>query len=99
MEKFKAMEAKIEDKFPQVHSKLGELGYGKLKEQIDGVKKKIDREFLGSYRGCSAGVKGVQRFKEISQEMLDRQTNLIQKLQSEVKNVRNENVKLRLKKD
>ena len=40
MDKLKAMEARIEDNFTQVHSQMGELRY-EFKQQIDGVKESI----------------------------------------------------------
>ena len=104
MDKLKAMEARIEDKFPQVHSKMGELRYGEFKQQIE---KKIEKS-LENARGAMEDVqqesKAYKDSQRSQQEMLDEQTNLTQQLQSEVSNVGNESVKLqpsvkRLKKD
>ena len=100
MDKLNAMEARIEDNFTQMHSQMGELRY-EFKQQIDGVKESI-REIEKSLENAWAAIEDVQQeskaykdSKRSHQEMLDKQTNLIQQLQSEVRNLRCENDKLR----
>ena len=100
MDKFNAMEARIEDNFTQIHSKMGELRY-EFKQQIDGVKESI-KDIEKSLENAWAAIEDVQQeskaykdSKRSHQEMLDKQTNLIQQLQAEVRNVRCENDKLR----
>ena len=93
MDKLNAMEARIEDNFTQMHSQMGELRY-EFKQQIDGVKESI-REIEKSLENAWAAIEDVQQeskaykdSKRSHQEMLDKQTNLIQQLQSEVRNLR-----------
>jgi len=101
MDKLNAMESKIKDNFTQVHSQMGELRC-EFKQQIDGVKESI-KEIEKSLENSWAAIEDVQQeskaykdSKRSHQEMLDKQTNLIpQQLQSEVRNVRDENDKLR----
>ena len=102
MNKLNAMEARIEDNFTQVHSQMGELRY-EFKQQIDGVKESI-RDIEKSLQNAWAAIEDVQQdskackdSKRSHQEMFDKKTNLIQKLQSEVRNVRYENDKLRIR--
>ena len=102
MDKLNAMEARIEDNFTQVHSQMDELKY-EFKQQIDGVKEAIKQIIVAkSLENVWAAIKDVQQeskaykdSKRSHQVMLDKQTNLIQQLQSEARNVRDENDKLR----
>ena len=100
LDKLNAMEARIENNFTQVHSQMDELRCD-FKQQMDGVKESV-REIEKSLEFAWAAIEDVQQeskaFKESKksyQKMLDKQTNLIQQLQSEVRNVRDKNDKLR----
>ena len=99
MEKLNAMEARIEENFTQVHSQMGDLRYEF--KQIDGAKESI-KDIEKSRENTWTAIEDVQQeskaykdAKRSHQEMLDKQTNLIQQLQAEVRNVRYENDKLR----
>ena len=99
MEKLNAMEARIEENFTQVHSQMGDLRYEF--KQIDGAKESI-KDIEKSRENTWTAIEDVQQeskaykdSKRSHQEMLDKQTNLIQQLQAEVRDVRYENDKLR----
>ena len=88
------MGRRIENNFTQVHEQMDEPRCD-FKQQMDGVKESV-REIEKSLEFAWAAIKESKAFKESKksyQEMLDKQTNLIQQLQSEVKNVRDENEK------
>ena len=60
MDKLKAMEARIEDNFTQVHSQMSELRYAEFKQQIDGVKESI-KDIEKSLENAWAAIDDVQQ--------------------------------------
>ena len=92
MDKLNAMEARIKDNFTQVHSQMGELRY-EFKQQIDGVNESI-KDIEKSLENAWAAIEDVQQeskaykdSKRSHPEILNKQTNLIQQLQAEARNV------------